>query len=423
MTNPSSFPAPGVTAFNAPTTDSADVCPQLAAETTYFVVIEWLSPSGTGTFALIPQTHPSEEMAATEEDPGGAEGWSIADESHYLAVGSDARTWTAYDETVSFKIEVKEAAATAAKANSPATGAPTISGTPHVGETLTADSSAITDEDGLYGVSYSYQWLAGGSDIEGAAGASFELTSSEQGQTIQVRATFADDVGNEEALTSEATVAIAAEANSPAAGQPTISGTPQVGETLTASTSAIADEDGLTNVSYSYQWIAGGADIDGATGSSYELTSSEQGQTIQVKVSFADDADNEESLTSAATVEVAAAPAPVPLTVRLTVTAPAAHDGSSEFTFEIEFSEEFNLSYVTLRDLAFTETGSEVRRAQRMDKPSNIRWLITVGPDGDGDVTIELPATTDCNAEGAICAADGRKLSNSLSVSVSGPGG
>ena len=99
--------------------------------------------------------------------------------------------------------------------------------------------------------------------------------------------------------------------NTPATGAPAIGGTPQVGETLTADTSNIADQDGLTTVSYSYQWIAGGTDIDGATGASYTLTASEQGQTIQVRVTFTDDADNEETLTSAATVEVAAAPAPL----------------------------------------------------------------------------------------------------------------
>ena len=65
--------------------------------------------------------------------------------------------------------------------------------------------------------------------------------------------------------------------NTPATGAPTIDGTPRVGETLTASTSGITDEDGLENVTYRYQWTAGGSDISGATGSTYELTSSEQG--------------------------------------------------------------------------------------------------------------------------------------------------
>ena len=80
--------------------------------------------------------------------------------------------------------------------------------------------------------------------------------------------------------------------NTPATGVPTISGTVQVGQTLTADTSSgINDADGLDNVSYGYQWISDGTDIDGATGSSYLLTSSEQGQTIKVRVSFIDDAE------------------------------------------------------------------------------------------------------------------------------------
>ena len=47
LSNPSSLSAPGMISFNAPTTDSAGACPQLAAETTYFVVIEWVNPSNT----------------------------------------------------------------------------------------------------------------------------------------------------------------------------------------------------------------------------------------------------------------------------------------------------------------------------------------------------------------------------------------
>ena len=221
-------------------------------------------------------------------------------------------------------------------------------------------------------------------------------------------------------ISNDTVEAVEAPPNTSATGYPTIGGTPQVGQTLTADTSRIADQDGLNDVSYSYQWIAEGSDIDGASGSSYTLTSSEQGQTIQVRVTFTDDADNQETLTSAATDEVTAAA--VPLTVSVTVSAPTSHDGSSEFTFDIEFSEEFGISYKTLRDHAFNVTGGSVEKAQRTGKPSNIPWRITVEPQGAGDVTIELPATTDCGATGAICTGDGRKLSNSLNFTISGPG-
>ena len=94
--------------------------------------------------------------------------------------------------------------------------------------------------------------------------------------------------------------------NYPATGEPTISGTAQVGETLTANTSSIADEDGLDNTTFTHQWLADDAEIARDTGSSYTLLAADEGMTVTVKVRFTDDAGNDEALTSAATEAVAA---------------------------------------------------------------------------------------------------------------------
>ena len=98
-------------------------------------------------------------------------------------------------------------------------------------------------------------------------------------------------------------------ANTPSTGAPVINGTPLARQELTADTSGIEDADGLTNVTYSYQWIAGGSDIDGAANSTYTLSDDDEGKAIRVRVSFTDDAGNDETLTSNA---VAAAVAPLP---------------------------------------------------------------------------------------------------------------
>ena len=213
----------------------------------------------------------------------------------------------------------------------------------------------------------------------------------------------------------------AASLNTPATGLPNITGAVQVGETLTADTTGIADDDGLDNAAFAYQWLAADAEIDGATAGTYTLVAADAGKAIRVRVSFTDDGDNEESLTSAATGAVAAAVVRPPLTASAH-DVPSSHDGSSTFPFELRFSEEFPLSYVALRDHAFTVTGGEVTQARRLDRPGNIRWEISVSPDSNGDVTIVLPATTDCDAQGAICTEDGRKLSGELEITVNGPG-
>ena len=134
--------------------------------------------------------------------------------------------------------------------DSPATGQPTISGTAQVGEELTADTSGIADTDGLTNAVFAYQWLSDDAEIGGATDSTYTLVDDDEGRTIKVRVTVTDDAENETTLTSEATDAVeaAAQPDSPATGQPTISGTARVGEMLTADTSGIADADGLTNV-------------------------------------------------------------------------------------------------------------------------------------------------------------------------------
>ena len=104
---------------------------------------------------------------------------------------------------------------------------------------------------------------------------------------------------------------------------------------------------------------------------------------------------------------------------------PESHDGSTVFTFELRFSEtpRKRFSYKIMRDLAFTVTGGEVTGARRLAPRSDVGWEITVTPSGNGPVTIVLPVTTDCTAEGAICTEDRRPLSNSLEITVPGPDG
>ena len=409
-------PGPNTPATGAPTiSGTAQVRETLAADTTSIADADGLDSAAF-----------SYQWLDDDDEINGATA------STYTLVAADAgkaiKVQVSFTDDAGHDEELNSAATAAVAAappppNTPATGLPTITGTAQVGDTLTAVTTGIEDADGLDNVIFSYQWIRndGGTDtdISEATGSSYTLGDSDVDKTVKVRVSFTDDANNRETVTSAATAAVAARPNSLATGAPTISGTAQVGETLTADTSGIADEDGLTNASFAYQWQADGADISGATDSSYTLAVDDESKVISVKVSFSDDAGNEEESTSAATAAVEADPLP-PLTASLENIA-TSHDGENAFTFELRFSEEFSLSYKTLRDHAFTVTGGTVRKAQRLEQGSNVGWRITVRPNSDGAVTIILPITEDCEAQGAICTDDGRKLSTELVLTVSGP--
>ena len=79
--------------------------------------------------------------------------------------------------------------------NRPPTGAVTISGTAEVGETLTADASAVVDPDGPLALEFSYQWLADLSPVAGATSQTYTLTANEIGKTIRVRLGYIDGLG------------------------------------------------------------------------------------------------------------------------------------------------------------------------------------------------------------------------------------
>ena len=125
--------------------------------------------------------------------------------------------------------------------------------------------------------------------------------------TITIEVTAEDD-----STTKSYTVTVTRVPNTPATGAPTISSTAEVGQTLTARTSGISDDDGLDNATYAYQWIrtegTTDTDIAGATETTYLVTTDDVDRALGVRISFTDDAGNQESLTSAATVSVAARP-------------------------------------------------------------------------------------------------------------------
>ena len=252
------------------------------------------------------------------------------------------------------------ASAAVVNVNDAPAGSVTVSGTATQGETLTAVTSTISDEDGLG--DFSYQWFAGDVAITNATESTLTLSQAEVDKVITVKVSYTDGYGASEELTSSASAAVV-NVNDAPAGSVTVSGTATQGETLTAVTSTISDEDGLGD--FSYQWFAGDVAITNATESTLTLSQAEVDKVITVKVSYTDGYGASEELTSsasAAVVNVNDAPT-ISTTASLTTaedtaTAAIAFSGTDldGDTLNFSFSDPAKGSVVNNNDGTFTYT-------------------------------------------------------------------
>ncbi len=395
---------------------------------------------------------------------------SEKDSELVLSVTRTHDTWisaaTSGTGTGTYTIELEEVTTSMGqRANSPATGGPGITGTVQAGETLTATTDGIEDEDGLTGAVFSYQWVRSGDDIEGAASSTYTVTGDDEGKAIQVRVTFTDDAGNAESVTSYAKLSappliIPDEEPPPKSTATREAREAQGGQESAESplTAAIHVEpeshDGQEDFTFELRFseepnegfssltlrdhaltvtggeVAGARQLDGDSATPnirWEISvSPDSNANVTVELPATEDCEAQGAI---CTDDGRVLSNPLKFTVKgppltaNTVSVPTSHNGSGEFRFRIAFSEEFSLSYLTLRDdHVFTVEGGKVVGARRLVKGSNIGWEIVVDPDSNGDVTITLPVTEDCDAQGALCTDDGRMLSSPLEFTVKGLG-
>ena len=174
------------------------------------------------------------------------------------------------------------------------TAAPAITGTPQVGVQLSASTGTWSPAG-----AYEYRWFAGGTLLSDATGPTFTPTAAELGKPIKVKVVSR--------LDGYATMAVVSEVTDPVApGQfhataaPTISGTPQVDQVLTA-TAGTWTPAGKIHL----QWMADGQAIDGATGSTYKVTPGDLRRVIAIRVTVTQTGYTDAVASSAPTLPVA----------------------------------------------------------------------------------------------------------------------
>jgi hypothetical protein len=213
---------------------------------------------------------------------------------------------------------------------------PTITGTVQQGQTLTADKGAWT---GTEPVAYTYEWQrcdSGGGAcaiIKSATATTYVLQKQDVNHALRVVATGKNAEGTISA-TSAATTVVTATAN-PATNTkpanttlPTISGTVQEGQTLTATT---GNWTGTTPITFTYGWqrcdSGGGhcANIGGANHATYTLQKQDVGKSLGVVVT-AKNAAGTTSATSALTVAGTGAGVTAAVTLTLSTSAVVFHN-------------------------------------------------------------------------------------------------
>jgi len=205
--------------------------------------------------------------------------------------GEASFTYIASDGNGGFS-EAATVTVNVAPSNDGPTGTVAITGTALEGEILSV-SNTLADADGLGEIAY--QWQADGVDIDGATESSLALGVDHVGKVITVVASYTDDDGTDESVSSLPTGAVS-QLNQPPVGGVLITGQLAIGETLQAIPD-FTDLDGITS-EYSYQWYRSGAQIDGAIGQNYQLTADDIDQQLRVRVRYTDELGKLESVYS-----------------------------------------------------------------------------------------------------------------------------
>ncbi len=203
--------------------------------------------------------------------------------------------------------------------NDAPSGTVTIDGTAAEDKTLTVNSTALHDLDGIPAGALHYQWKADGNSIAGATKSTYTLTQAEVDAIITVQLSYTDGHGtlesNSSVLTSAATDVVVNVNDLPRIqeGHKLIvaDNGVVVNAILQVNTGFLIDEDGpdfLTPVITGYQWNANDIPIAGATGKQLLLTEAQLTKKISVIVTYKDNFGAVEPYTSDYTERVASNP-------------------------------------------------------------------------------------------------------------------
>jgi len=158
------------------------------------------------------------------------------------------------------------------------TSPPSISGTAAPGQTLTCSSGAWADSP----TGYAYTWQSNGTNISGQTTSTYTVASGDVGSAITCTVVASNAAGNSLPATSPPIlVAVLPVPGAPTdSSPPTIQGTAIQGQIVSCSSGTWTNSP----TGYAYTWQRAGANISGATASSYTLTAGDVSHAITCTV-------------------------------------------------------------------------------------------------------------------------------------------
>ncbi len=151
-------------------------------------------------------------------------------------------------------------------------GVPSITGTPAVGQTLSAAPGTWSGA-----TAFTYQWLSDGVAIAGATASTLALTSAQANKTVTVTVTGTGTNYAPVSVTSPTGLKVARPGI--AFKKPKLVGKPKAGHVL-----AVKVSTKVKNVSFKFVWYRGGKKIKGVRGPVYRLKATDRRSKFQVKV-------------------------------------------------------------------------------------------------------------------------------------------
>jgi hypothetical protein len=167
-------------------------------------------------------------------------------------------------------------------ASAPVGDAPVISVTPVISDVTPKVGEEITVTNGTWTnspTSFSYQWSRDGLSITGATANAYTPTSADYNLPLTCTVTATNASGSGQSTTSATSNVLPANPVNTSIGN--ITGIYQSGQTLTCSQGTWTGQGTIT---YAYQWTRDGANIGGATSSTYLATVSDEDKTVACKI-------------------------------------------------------------------------------------------------------------------------------------------